>query len=115
MYQGLSGHSIAYNEHGIAPRASALGKRPGADDERARNARAAKKERRQRRAAPPRGPAAQPRKQRRERYVLRALRRDVRKAMRAGDTARFQALATRFEILMSARARRLEIMRDGAR
>jgi hypothetical protein len=106
MYQGLFGKSIAYNEHGIAPRDSALGRRPGADDERKRNARAAKLERRNRK--PYAGPAQPPRTPRRERTVLRALRREVLLAMKSGNKERFAVIAHKFETLMHARALRLQ-------
>jgi len=108
MYQGLSGQSIAFNEHGIAPRDSALGKRAGADDERKRNARAAKATRRARRAAPPKGPRQPAPRARRERTVLRALRVQIRKAMSRGETNVFAKLATKFELLMAQRSQRLQ-------
>lgn len=107
MLAGLHGHSIAYNEHGLAPRASALGMRPGAHAERARNARAAKAERRARK--PHVGPAQPPRTPRRERYVLHALRAGIKRAQRAGDMTAFAKLATQFESLMTARSRRLGV------
>lgn len=108
MYQGLSGQSIAFNEHGIAPRDSALGKRPGADAERKRNAHAAKVARRKLRANPPKGPRQPAPRPRRERTVLRDLRLQVRKAMHRGDTHAFGKLATKFELLMAQRSQRLQ-------
>lgn len=107
MFQGLSGPGIAFNEYHIAPSATASAKRTGAADEHARNKRAAKCARRKRKpyAGPPQ-PTAAPR---RERYVLRALARDIRKAMARGDTATFARLAHKFEILMALRSKRLEL------
>lgn len=108
MFQGLSGPSIAFNEYHVAPAASALGKRDGAADEHRRNKSAAKAERRARVA--PKGPEQTPRKPRRERYALRVLRSDVKKAMARGDMATFARLAHKFETLMSRRAQRIEAL-----
>ncbi len=110
MYQGLSGHSIAFNEHGIAPRDTKLGRRPGAVAEYETNRRFAKRERRRRRALEAAGHYARASRQapKRERAVLRALRRDVLRAMRNGEQAKFASLASKFETLMALRSVRLQ-------
>lgn len=90
---GMSGPSIAYNEHRTVPAGSPRwsshkkGVAAGLREEFARNKRAAKRERQARRAAPYVGPRQPPATPPRTRTVVRVLAHTARKAIKRQDFA----------------------------